>query len=268
MRLLFLLCLTLLQVSPLLGTSILFKNSTIIDLASCEFKCYSQNGEDGVIKKIFDCIGVHSRYYVEIGTENGSECNTRYLRENGWTGLLLDGAHENPAIHLYKEFITAENINYLLNKFIVPYEFDLLSIDIDYNDFYVWHSINDRYRPRVVIMEYNATHLPNEDKIVIYNPKGVWDGTNYFGASLLALYNLGRYKGYSLVYANSNGVNLFFIRDDVLRQMEIKGIRFKDTNDVNALYRFPKYGYGPNGGHMQDSCQRPFSSSQEILSSR
>src|SRR5690348_8229903 len=117
-------------------------NSAPLDLHYYEQKIYSQNGEDGVIQKIFHIIGTSSKYFVEFGVENGMECNTRYLREGcHWNGLMMDARYSNPLIHLMKETITAENINLLFEKYHVPYQFDLLSIDIDYNDFYVWNGI-------------------------------------------------------------------------------------------------------------------------------
>jgi hypothetical protein len=256
-------------VSPLYANEQLYSDislNKVINLATNECKVYSQNGEDGIIRKIFECIGCSSHYYVEFGVENGTECNTRFLREKGWTGLLLmDGGYSNHKIHLYKEFITAENINSLFKKYHIPDEFDLLSIDVDFNDFYIWKAIASQYKPRVVVIEYNATHLPHEDKVVIYSPHNTWDGTNYFGASILALYRLGRLKGYSLVYAEAAGANLFFIRDDLLHLFEASGYRFRDTNNVDALYNYPKYGCGPNGGHKQDPYHRPFISSKELL---
>ncbi|CDR33678.1 hypothetical protein [Criblamydia sequanensis] len=231
-----------------------------IDLSKFEKKVFSQNGEDGVIEKIFNEIGVSNCYYVEFGVENGLECNTRYLREKkNWKGLLMDGGYANPAINLKKEFITRENIANLFAKYKVPSEFDLLSIDIDYNDFYVWNALRD-YRPRVVVIEYNSTHLPNEDKIVVYNANGRWDGTNYFGASILSLTRLAKKKGYTLVYANNNGVNLFFVRDDLLKKAS-----FKDAGNINSIYRPPTYGHGPNGGHAADPKKRPFVSSVSII---
>lgn len=245
-----------------LSSSFLFSNP--IDLGRYEEKVYSQNGEDGVLKKIFEIIGVTNQYYVEFGTENGSECNTRRLREQDkWNGLLMDGGYENQNINLRKEFITADNINYLFQKYNVPKQFDLLSVDVDFNDWYIWKAL-DNYQSRVVVIEYNATHLPDEDRIVIYDPRR-WDGSNYFGASLLALYNLGISKGYSLVYADAKGVNLFFIRNDVIEACKVKGIEFFSINDVNAIYRYPAYSNGPNGGHPRDKLNRPYVDSLSIL---
>lgn len=117
----------------------------------------------------------------------------------------MDGSNENQEIGLHKEFVTAENINHLFEKYNVPKKIDLLSIDIDFNDFYIWKSLDRIYQPRVVVIEHNASHLPIEDKVVKYYPNPIWDDSNYCGASIRALYNLGKVKGYSLIYTESRG---------------------------------------------------------------
>jgi hypothetical protein len=241
---------------------------TVINLQSSEKKVFSQNGEDGVIVKIFELIGFSNRYYVEIGVEDGRECNTRYLREvYDCQGIQLDRDYSNPEINLYQELITAENINQIFIKYQVPKEFDLLSIDVDGNDFYLWLSLEEIYRPRVVVVEYNSSHSPGEDKVVPYSTQRCWDGTNYFGASILAWKNLAEKKGYSLVYADSQGINLFLIRNDVLIE---KNLNFLNTNIVDLIHVSPNY-YGclPYGnlekGHPPDPLQRKYLSSQEIL---
>jgi hypothetical protein len=235
-----------------------------IDLSKYERRVFSQNGEDGVIESICNILGINNGYYVEFGVETADECNTRFLREQkGWTGLLMDLSYQNLAINLHQERVTAENIVNLFRKYQVPEEFDLLSIDIDFNDFYVWAAICKNYRPRVVVIEYNASHLPSEDKVIIYDPNGGWDGTMYFGGSILSMYELGRRYGYSLVYAESQGVNLFFIRDDVLKNCIY---RFKDVNNVESIYRHPKYGLPSNeGGHPRDPHNRQYLSSKELF---
>lgn len=235
----------------------------VIDLYESERKVFSQNGEDGVLQAIFCVIGDPLKYYVEFGTESGEECNTRYFRSYwDWNGLMMDGTYENESINLRKEFITAENINDLFRKYNVPYEFELLSIDIDYNDFYVWNAIDDVYRPRVVVIEYNGSHLVHEDKVALYNPGYMWDQTNYYGASMRALYELGKKKGYTLVYANANGVNLFFIRSDILDRIPYE---FVDAGDIEYIYKPAAYGIGPNGGHIADPYNRPYITSKEAM---
>lgn len=152
-------------------------------------------------------------------------------------------------IDIKSEKVTAENIQNLFKKYNVPKNFDLLSIDIDYNDYWVWKAITD-YLPRVVVIEYNSSVPPTESKVVPYDPEAKWDGTNYFGASLLALKNLGLNKGYTLVGCDNAGVNAFFCKSEL-----IDGIKIKDIKD---LYRPPKYGEIVNGihiGHPQSTKQ-------------
>jgi hypothetical protein len=235
-----------------------------VDLEKYEKRVYSQNGEDGVLEKIFGIVGTTSRYYVEFGVENGNECNTRFLRQfYGWKGLMMDLSYQNHNINLNKEKITAENIVELFQKYQVPTEFDLLSIDIDLNDFHVWNTICQFYRPRVVVIEYNGCLSPHEDKVVIYYPNNHWDGTNYYGASILAFYKLGRKYGYSLVYAENRGANIFFVRDDVL---ESCGSLFKNTNNVEKLFKpLRNAGPGPNGGHTLDPHNRAYLKAENLL---
>lgn len=186
-----------------------------------ERKEYSQNGEDGCIQAIFAMIGTTNKYYVEFGVENGIECNTRYLmKHKGWKGLLMDGGFTNEELNLQQEFITAENIEELFAKHGVPQEFDLLSIDIDGNDYWVWKAIS-HYSPRVVIMEYNAC-IPYEPAVTVsYDPEFSWDKTDYYGASLGAMVQLASQKGYTLIDTDRHGVNAFFVRSDLAKAFRI-----------------------------------------------
>ena len=184
------------------------------DLLPFEKRVCSQNGEDGIISAIFTRIGATNKYFVEFGVEDGKVCNTRLLRRRGWNGLQMDPADDKDGF-VKKEFITAENVESLFTKYEVPEEPDLLSLDIDGNDYWVWKAIS-RFSPRVIIIEYNATIPPQEPKTIKYDPEFRWDRTDYFGAGLGALVKLGRKKGYTLVGVNSNGVNAFFVRDDLI----------------------------------------------------
>lgn len=244
-------------------TSLLSAAPKEIDLNRYELSLYSQNGEDGVLAKIFELITPSCRYFVDFGSYDGMTGSNSYiLRRQGWLGLLLDRMFDAPEYNLHKEFITAENINDLFEKYDVPHSFGLLSIDIDYNDFYVWQAIDKKYRPAVVVIEYNAAHLPEEDKVVKYRPYFCGDGTTYFGASIRALYNLGRSKGYSLVYAEKSGTNLFFIRDDILRE---KNLSFKGMNNLEMIYRPATYEASPIGAHRVDTKNRPYLSSTDLI---
>ena len=225
-----------------------------IEIQKHEWGVYSQNGEDGIIQHLLKSlrIGHYSpdasssrgggKYYVEFGVEDGHECNTRFLREaHGWGGLLMDGGFEDGTMNLKREKITTKNINELFEKYQVPLEFDLLVVDIDFFDFWVWKAIRLDYRPRIVIIEYNAHMPPPESKVVNLDDEDNqrWDTTTYyFGASLAALEKLGRARGYELVYCESHGVNAFFVRRDLLREALCDE---SEQFSVDTLYRKPNF---------------------------
>jgi len=226
------------------------------DLKKYEKKIYSQNGEDGITLEIIKRLYKNNKkqkYYVEFGTQDATECNTRILRDkNDWNGLLMDGSNENKSINLNKEFITKENIIDLFKKYKVPKHFELLSIDIDFNDYYVLNQIIKNYTMDIVICEYNAYFRPYEDFVVKYKSNGYWNGSNYFGASLLAYKKLLNKYNYSLVYTEKEGVNAFFIHNDLIKN------KFINVDKIFKLYNTPKYGKGPRGGHPRDKKNRKF----------
>ncbi|CAF0954908.1 unnamed protein product [Didymodactylos carnosus] len=106
----------------------------------------------------------------------------------------------------------------LFEKYNVPHILDLLSIDIDYDDYWVWKAIDlHRFDARAVVIEYNWDISYTEHRVVDPNDKQRWTGTNHFGASILAMTTLGKKRGYTLVYAEREGVNLFFVKTDILQ---------------------------------------------------
>jgi hypothetical protein len=193
------------------------------------FKVYSQNDEDGIIQEIFKRIGTTNRTFVEFGVETGIESNTTKLLVEGWRGLWIDAlpihvaairktlAHKlvDGTLKVKESFVTVENINALIAESGIGGEIDILSIDIDYNDYWVWKAITT-VDPRVVVIEYNATLRPPMSLVVPYSPNQSGDGSNFFGASLEAFVKLGRDMGYSLVGCNFSGSNAFFVRNDLV----------------------------------------------------
>jgi tetratricopeptide (TPR) repeat protein len=212
----------------------------LANLEAAEKKVRSQHGEDGVIEAIFAAIGVTNRYFVEFGVEDATECNTACLLQQGWTGLMMDGEgiSRNPLASVEREYVTAENINELFAKHHVPGDFDFLGIDIDGNDYWVWKAL--AYRPRVVVIEYNASVPPELRRVIPYDPHFRWNNSDYFGASLGALAELGNRKGYELVYCERAGTNAFFIA----RSQLPAGYAARPLAEI---YRPPNYcyrGYG------------------------
>ena len=194
-----------------------------------EARMYSQAGEDGMIAEIFRRIGVTNKVFVEFGSGDGHENNTVFLLCHDWTGLWIDADRkavntvrknfaadiQSRRLIILEAIVAAENIENLLARANVPLEFDLLSIDIDRNDYWVWRKI-ERYRPRTVVVEYNEKFPPGIEWVIEYDANAFWDGTDQFGASLTAFEILGRRKGYVLVGCTLGGVNAFFVRQDLI----------------------------------------------------
>ena len=213
------------------------------------YKVFSQNDEDGIITEIFKRIGTTNKKFVEFGVQNGLESNGHYLLHKGWSGLWIDGNKEcvNQVLKLFENpikknqlkvinaFITTDNSNELIGKERIIGMIDLLSIDIDGNDYHIWETITC-VKPRVVVIEYNSKFPPPYEWIMPYNPEHIWDEiSDYWGASLSAMVKLGDKLGYQLVGTNMTGVNAFFVEKSL-------------ANDL-----FPKPATAENLYHSWDS---------------
>lgn len=206
-----------------------------------EFSCYSQNGEDGIILHLLSKAGAANRVIVEIGTEDASECNSANLVINfGWTACLIEADAESAQLarrHLEQAGAAGrtqvvntaagpDNINALLGGAGLPEDMDILSIDIDSFDYWVWEAVAG-YRPRIVVIEYNASFGPDRSVTV---PAPAETGGRlpgpaiYHGASITALERLGARKGYALVGGDSKGVNAFFLRRDLLAESGLREV--------------------------------------------
>ena len=187
------------------------------DLGNYERSVHSQSGEDGVIQHLFELIGTRNRFFVEFGAGDGLFLsNTAHLRLNhGWTGLLMEGSEQADGQLVRREFVSAENINFLFAQYDVPEVFDLLSVDIDGNDYWVWNALTD-CKPRLVVVEYNIFFGLHQACTVPYEADRIWDESYYHGASLGALEKLGITKGYTLVHTDSWAPNAFFVLNSEL----------------------------------------------------
>jgi len=200
-------------------------------LLSFGFKGFSQNEEDGIIQEIFSRIGTTNKEFIEIGVGNGLENNTLYLLLQGWQGLWIEGnlnfveqiknkfsfVINNRALIVKHAWVKKENINELISdKHKNNEEFDLLSLDIDGNDYHVLEAI-EPLNARVIVLEYNSKYRPPVKWVMQYNPNHSFDESDYYGASLKSFEILLSKKGYKLVGCNLYGVNAFFIREDLMK---------------------------------------------------
>ncbi|GAC1347205.1 MAG: hypothetical protein NVSMB27_12120 [Ktedonobacteraceae bacterium] len=221
-----------------------------------EFRAYSQFGEDGILLYLFSVLGTTNKKCVEICGGAGNDNTTNLIINHGWNGQFFDGSDKNirkgrqffarcadtkvwPP-KLVQAWITAENINGLLEKQGYSGEIDLLSLDMDGVDYWVWKAI-ECISPRVVVLEYNNVWGPDESMTIPYKQSFVKSSNNvslllvhgrrvvntfvgkpiadridnYYGASLAAFAKLGKQKGYRLVGCERYGYNAFFVRSDI-----------------------------------------------------
>jgi hypothetical protein len=216
------------------------------------FRCFSQNDEDGVLLHIFSLIGTTNKKAVEICAGDCVECNTANLIINhGWMGLLFDGDEQNIARgerfysrcrdtffyppYLVQAWITAENVNDLVANRGFSGDIDLLSLDLDGMDYWVWKALTC-VRPRVVLLEFNARWGPHRSVTLPYQAdfRPNWDRHPWCqGASLAAFVKLGRERGYRLVGTHRRGVNAVFLRSDI-------GVEhFPEVTPVACYQRIP-----------------------------
>jgi hypothetical protein len=200
-------------------------------LVKSGYRVYSQADEDGILHEIFRRIGEGKRTFLELGVGNGLENNTLFLLIQGWSGIWIEGSERKVAasrknlaaqiaegrLQLERNFITAPTIDKKIASLTAGREIDLLSIDLDGNDYYILEAIHS-ISPRVIVAEYNAKFPPDIPWIIEYNQSHRWDGTDYFGASLKSLEVLLAGRGYSLVGCSVLGTNAFFVRTDLANE--------------------------------------------------
>jgi glycosyltransferase involved in cell wall biosynthesis len=214
-------------------------------LTPFELRVFSQNGEDGVLAEILRRVGAPARHFVEFGVESGREGNCVYLADvAGWHGLFIEAGEEmfrlledkyaaREGVKTIRARVTARNVEALFAQAGVPEEPDVVSIDVDGQDYWIWEAI-ERYRPRVMIVEYNSAIDPRRRLVQPDEAGRSWDGTDRYGASVAALQVLAERKGYRLVHTDLSAVNAFFVRAD------LAGHAFPEPGDV-AVRGTPNY---------------------------
>ena len=207
------------------------------------FKVYSQNDEDGVLLFVFAVIGMTNRIAIEIAAGNGIESNSANLIINhGFLGLLFEGdinkvaegkrffeGHPNSAYlppYFVTDWITRENVDQLIRGNLPPgsvqasNEIDLLSLDLDGNDYWILEAIKCVV-PRVIILEFNAVWGAERAMTIPYDPSFVFkpEPIPYAGASLAAFVKLLKGRGYRLVGVERLGFNAIFVRNDLAPEL-------------------------------------------------
>jgi hypothetical protein len=225
---------------------------------------YSQTGEDGIIETILDTLPQKAQWCVEFGAWDGLFLtNTRHLIESkGYSAVLIEADKDRfgdlrrnyaerrnvLTLNRFVGFGADDNLDRILSTTPIPCDFDVLSIDIDGNDYHVWKAIA-HYKPKVVVIEFNPT-IPTHLRFVQPADPAVTQG-----ASLLSLVELGKEKGYELVAVLPH--NALFVRDEYypLFQMESNAPEVLRTNTDAITYLFSGYD---GRVFLRGSCRLPW----------
>lgn len=210
-------------------------------------KCFSQTDEDGITIEILKRIGcLEGGSFAEFGPGDGMENNTLILKALGWKGFWVGGENllistkTNKQFSFIMEFVTIKNIIELVlkgKKDVKCNDLDVISFDLDGNDLYlVDELLKNNFRPKLFIVEYNGKFPPPIKWSITYNEKHIWDGSDYYGASLASFNELFEKNNYKLVCCNSHtGSNAFFVKKEFEEL-------FEDVpKDINDIYVSPRY---------------------------
>ncbi|MBT2298870.1 hypothetical protein J7E70_00185 [Variovorax paradoxus] len=198
----------------------------------------SQFGEDGIISKILDLIGRTNCWCVEFGAWDGKYLSNTWnlINNEGWCGVLIEGAYDRYAAlndsyrlragqvfvqHGYVGWQSNDDLDSYLSSTPIPNDLDVLSIDIDGNDWHVWSALKN-YRPRLVVIEFDPT-ASNE----LYFVQDA-DASLNQGASLRAMVELAQGKGYEL--AATTYTNAFFVLTEEFPKLNIA------DNSIDAIH--------------------------------
>ena len=226
---------------------------SIKSLDQTYFKVFSQNYEDGIIDYLLQSLEIKKVKFVEIGTQDYSESNTRFLFEkNSTKGLIIDG-HPNLKtevskilkiwrghLQVHNEYIDSENILDILNKYSFDYDLDLFSLDIDGIDYWILKKIKPK-TSKIIVAEYNP-FFGDKYEITVPNIKN-FDRKKYhyshlcWGMSLRALISLMKKKDYTFVGTNELLNNGFFVSNIYMKKISLETINTDDLSRfTNAQY--------------------------------
>ena len=203
----------------------------IKDLLDVEFQVYSQWGEDGIIDWLINKFPEIPKSFLEIGTQDYRESNTRFLLINkNWDGFLIEAdkaaikdiksqrVYWKHNLRAINEFITKDNINNIIKKFNIPKKLGLLSLDIDGVDYWVLNKLSV-LDPSIIICEYNSLFGQKKSVTVPYKENFIRSDMHhsnlYYGASIKAFIDLMKKKNYFLIGTNSAGNNAFFVKKNI-----------------------------------------------------
>ena len=209
-------------------------------------KIYSQFGEDGILLEILNRLKNKNldKWCVEFGAKDGISYSNTYnlIKHYNYNAVLIEGdkkyfkklSKNLPQKNIIKinkfvNFSGPNNLDEILGSTVIPENFDILSIDIDGCDFYIFESLI-KYKPKIVCIEFNHL-IPNSIEFVQKKDFKVKQGS-----SAKSLIKLAGKKDYKLV--GSSFSNLFFIDKEYFNLVTEKEVLLEDLIDDHEIKNF------------------------------
>lgn len=184
-----------------------------------------------------------SYYVIDIGASTGVNTDPVYnfIVNKQFKGLCIEGSSQSvntlktrTHFDIYNGYITPLNALTIFEQYNVPYDLDILKIDIDGYDLEVLRVILSKYKPKIIIAEINEKIPPPICFEVKYKENYSWDESHCFGFSIQAgakVMNANNYKIASIYHLN----NIFCINDDLCKSLQIDS---NNTDDyIKNLYK-------------------------------
>ena len=198
------------------------------NLWDAEVRVFSQWGEDGILDYLCEILSISRPNVLEIGAGDFTECNSRFLGENRnakitWIDNRSDLFKRVSKLELrwktYLEalrvWVTTSNISEIVERSREQmFGIDILSLDLDGNDYWILNAIDLR-GVSIVVVEYNALFgasaqitIPMQEDFDRSKAHHSW---KYYGASLPAFVDLLSRRGFEFIGTNRPMTNAFFV---------------------------------------------------------
>ncbi len=231
------------------------------DLREYKKNVYSQCGEDGILERVLNIIGDNNQWCVEFGAWDAQYMSNTFnlIKNKGYSAVLIEAdkhkfkelvkntrSYPNVTpINAYVGWNAEQKLDEILKRTSIPVDFDLLSIDVDGNDYHIWNAVKE-YRPKVVVIEFNQT-IPSHLEFIQKAHKSV-----NIGSSIRSIYNLGKQKNYELVCTTD--FNAIFVEQ---RYYELFQIEDNDPETLIKNSRYYTYLFqGLNGQIFLSGCKK------------
>lgn len=182
---------------------------------------YSQNGEGLILEYIWNSLinqghSLCGHCMFDIGSgDKFILSNSRHLR------IVFKSLH---VLHFEKD----EGFDVTLDNCINPSATfpNIISIDIDGNDYWILDKQLPFYKPEIVVAEFNPRFT--DSRTIKYNPDHVWAGDEYYGFSFEAGEKLAAKHGYKVIFQLAD-MNMFMVRADLIEGLVFPEVTFNQN---------------------------------------